>query len=332
MKNNERNEEEFIEKLNNIKGQSLTYKKMCELLDEPLRNSDSKKRQIEEWQLFCNIDISKNPTRYVVLDVYEGRIELLKEINSNNKYQTIFEGGLYQRLLDNKGKPLYISNMELLSLFHEVNENFSYSCNTGYMSLLGVNYQTLNEMSQIVYKILKRWTSRRMEQMEKRKVIIVRKGFRLYSKTKGGAIIITNVEPNTQTEKICQEIYDKASIEIMPDKWAGEWVTAWRWERFEEKIKELVIQYFEGEYIDMRSINIISPPREEYLIKKLNDIYGEVPELNKINEETCRKLLTTKQLDKYTGEERQNLIDLTIKQNPEISLRDKIKKKKKEWK
>ena len=61
--------------------------------------------------------------------------------------------------------------MELLSLFHEVNENFSYSCNTGYMNLLGSNYRTLNEMSQIVYKILKRWTSRRMEQMEKRMII-----------------------------------------------------------------------------------------------------------------------------------------------------------------
>ena len=305
---------------------------MCEMLNEPVKSSDSKKRQIDEWQLFCNIDISKNPTRYNVLDVYEGKIELLKEINTNNKYQTIFEGGLYQKLLDNKEKPLYISNMELLTLFHEVNENFSYSCNTGYMSLLGVDYQTLNEMSQIVYKILKRWTSRRMEQMVARKVIIVRKGFRLYSKTKGGAIIITNVQPNSDIEKICQEIYDKAAIEIMPDNWSGEWVTAWRWERFEQKIKELVIQYFQGEYIDMRSINIISPPREEYLIKKLNNIYGEVPELNKINEETCRKLLTTTQLDKYTGEERQNLIDITIKQNPEISLKDKLKKKKKEWK
>ena len=52
---------------------------MCELLDEPVKSSDSKKRQIEEWQLFCNIDISKNPTRYNVLDVYEGKIELLKE-------------------------------------------------------------------------------------------------------------------------------------------------------------------------------------------------------------------------------------------------------------
>ena len=28
----ERNEEEFIEKLNNIKGQSLTYKKLCDIL------------------------------------------------------------------------------------------------------------------------------------------------------------------------------------------------------------------------------------------------------------------------------------------------------------
>ena len=318
--------------MNNIKGQSLTYKQMCELLNEPIKSSDSKKKQIEEWQLFCNIDISKNPTRYIVLDVYNGKIELLKEINSNNKYQSIFEGGLYKRLLDNNSKPLYISNMELLSLFHEVNENFSYSCNTGYMSLLGGNYNTLNEMSQIVYKILKRWTSRRIAQMEARKIILVRKGFRLYSKTKGGAIIITNVQPNSKIEKICQEIYDKAAKEIMPDNWAGEWVTAWRWERFEEKIKELIIQYFQGEYIDMRSINIISPPREEYLIKKLNEVYGAVPELNKINEETCRKLLTTTQLNKYTGQEKIDLINLTIKQNPEISLKEKIKNKRKEWK
>ena len=43
----ERNEEEFIEKLNNIKGQSLTYKKLCDILNEPVKSSDSKKKQIE---------------------------------------------------------------------------------------------------------------------------------------------------------------------------------------------------------------------------------------------------------------------------------------------
>ena len=68
---------------------------MCELLDEPVKSSDSKKRQIEEWQLFCNIDISKNPTRYNVLDVYEGKIELLKDINTNNK--TFFKHGKNKR-------------------------------------------------------------------------------------------------------------------------------------------------------------------------------------------------------------------------------------------
>jgi hypothetical protein len=57
-----------------------------------------------------------------------------------------------------------------------------------------------------------------------------------------------------------------------------------------------------------------------------------VPELNKINEETCRKLLTTTQLNKYTGQEKLDLINLTIKQNPEVSLKEKIKNKRKEWK
>ena len=70
----QRNEEEFIKKLNSVKGQSLTYKKLCELLNEPIKSSDSKKKQIDELS-----EKLKNETNEVV------RKELAKKTRQNLK-------------------------------------------------------------------------------------------------------------------------------------------------------------------------------------------------------------------------------------------------------
>ena len=316
--------EEIIPKLNEIVGEELKYKQLCEKLNLNYKSSDSKIHQLETLGLYCDLEVLPNPTRYIVHQVYNGAI--LNHIHKNNKFQDLFEGAMYQTLISNGGRPLYMSNMELLSLFNEVNENFSYSCNESYMKLLGGEYITLNEMSQITYKILREWTKRRMKQMEARKVILTRQGFRLYSNY-DGMYIIHNVDIDSETEKICQEIYDKAAKETLPENWSGEWVAAWRWENFEEKIKELVEEYFQGAYVDLKPITIIFPPREEYLIETLNKIYNKIPELRAINEEAKNKIFNTSQLDKYTGLDRNRFVEISIQEHPTISLRKQIKNK-----
>lgn len=315
------------EKLIPILGKELKYKDLCAELDIPYKNGASKRRQLEDLSLYCDLEVLDNPTRYVVNKVYDGAI--IAQINGNNKFQDLFEGAMYQALLNNNGEPLHISNMEMLRLFNEVNENFSYACNKSYMSLLGGDYLTLNEMSQITYKILRQWTKRRMEQMEARRVIITRKGFRLYRKWED-AYIIQDVLTDSETEQICQMIYDRAAKETLPEDWHGEWVQSYRWENFEKRIAELTEEFFDGEYINLKPITIISPPKEDYLREILGDIYNKIPELQEINQEARNKIFSTSQLDKYTGADRKMLVDISIKENPSISLKNKIKQRNRE--
>ena len=142
-----------------------------------------------------------------------------------------------------------------------------------------------------------------------------------------GIYIMTNVEAESEKEKICQEIYDRAAKETMPEDWNGEWVSANRWEKFEEKIKELVADYFNGEYYDLKPILIISPPRAEYLKEILSHLYDDIPELKDINEEACNKMFATSQLRAYTEEDRKMLVDISIKEDSAVSLKGKIDNK-----
>lgn len=317
--------ESIIPKLQAIVGEKLKYKQLCEALNIKYKSTsqNSKSHQLNQLALYCDYDIIDNPTRYIVNRVYDQAI--ISQINGNNKFQDLFEGALYQALLNNNNQPLYVSNMELLNLFNEVNENFSYSCNEHYMKLLGGKFITLNQMSQITYKILREWTKRRITQMESRKVIIRRQGFRLYSRF-NDIYIIHNVEIDSEIEKKCQEIYDRAAKDTLPEDWHGEWVQAYRWENFEKRIKELVEEYFNGEFVDLKPINIISPPREDYLKEILHKLYNKIPELQKLNQESIKKIFNTTQLNGYTGEDREMLINISIKENPDISLRKRIKK------
>lgn len=323
MKKEEFNEE-IIEKLKMIIGQELKYKELCSKLNLKYKGGEAKSHQLDQLNLYCELEVLSKPTKYIVKKVYDNAVNIFEQLHGNNKYQDLFEGAMYQALLNNNCKPLYMSNMEMLSLFNEVNENFSYCCNEYYMGLLGGSYLTLNEMSQIAYKILREWTKRRMRQMEARKVILTRQGFRLYSKI-NQAYIIYNVDIDSEKEKMCQEIYDRAAKEVLPEDWHGEWVQAWRWEKFEERIKELVYEYSHGDYCDLKPITIISPPREEYLIEILNKIYNKIPELQEINKEAVNKIFNTTQLNKFSGEDRVMLIDISIKENPQVLLKNKIK-------
>lgn len=75
-------------------------------------------------------------------------------------------------------------------------------------------------------------------------------------------------------------------------------------------------------------LTVIAPaPREQYLRERLKDLYAETPELKLINNESCRKILETTQLDKYSESERKRLVNISIKQEPEIKLKKLLNKK-----
>lgn len=319
------------EALEAIQGEKLKYSELCRRLNIPAKAGNSKKPQLEEIRLYCDLeeDKSRYPTRYIVKEVYPIVFDL--RIHNNNKYQVLFEAVLYQAFLRNHSEPLHLSNMEMLRLFQEVNENFAYACNREHMDRLSEimqqDFQYMTDIGQIVYKILRQWTRRKVQAMEKRKIILTRPGFRLYSSHVGqyGEYILGHkVWPDSNTEKLCQEVYSQAVQEVLPEDWAGEWVNEKLWAKFESRLKELIRAKSKNTYVDLKTIIILSPPSESWLKDRLQEIYKAIPALDEINNEACDKILTTSQLDTMTNVQRRNFVEYNIKQNPAVSFRAKL--------
>lgn len=328
-----------IEKLKAIVGRELKYKELCKELEMEVRSGNSKISQINQLKIYCRLEILNSPTRYVVREVYDEELAflVLDTIHGNNKYQLLFEAALYQEFIRKNGESLYLSDMDFLKLFHEVNENFAYTCSLKNMIQLGEEYIFMTPMGQTVYKILRQWTRRRLEIMERRKVILTRDGFRLYKKVQvdqGKEVtIIKNVSMESEEEKICQEIYNQACEEIMPEDWntyerGRYWVSEQRWIGFERRIKELVMKRFEGQYVDMKCIKIISPPTLSWLNEKVEKLKEQMNkfEIDGINIEAQKKVMDTKQLDNHTNEERKKFIEINIKKEPPVLFKEVLRK------
>lgn len=329
-------DEKIVEKLKGIQGQELKYKKLCEALDLPIKTSDSKKAQFNNLSMYCNIQTLEHPKRYVVTEVYEEELALLGLLNSNNKYQLMFELAVYQAFLNNNGQPIYLSNMDSLRLFQEINENFSYACNNDIMMMVGDEYSYMPNMGLTIYRILNQWTQRRLNTMKNRHAIIIRDCYRLYKRkyVNGREYIETfNVPIESEYEKYCQEIYNQAIEEIMPEDWGDEgkgryWVNRVQWYQFEERIKTLVKDKFDEQFDNLKPIIMISCPTTEWLENKIRMLYKELKPLQAINEESCRKVMETKakSMDDITQGQRKEFIEINMKPNPKIKFKDILKK------
>lgn len=323
---------ELVKKLYSVKGEEIKYKQLCEKLNLKIKTGNAKKSQLEDLEAYCQIDKLNSPTRYIITEVYDKAILGLGVLNKNNKYQLLFEAAIYQTFISNGGEPLWLSNMEMLKLFQEVNENFSYACNSQLMKKMGEEFIYMAEMSQVVYRILRQWTKRRIEFMAKREVVLLSSGYRLYIQhygKYGNYITYQNVKKDSKEEKKCMELRNQAIVETMPSGWNGEWVPDWMWIKFERRVAELTKEVFGEGYCDVRLVNIISPPSIEWLKNKLMETYKHIEALTGINTESCSKILNTKQLDGNTGEERKKFIEVNMSPKPPVMFKEELRKRNK---
>lgn len=287
----------------------MTYKQLCEALDIPYLSGYSKKKQLEDLQGQYKIIKLSNPTRYIIEEEYDEVRPLIDKINGNDKFQMIFDAALYQLFLDNYGRPIYASRMDLLKLFKEVNKNFGNICNEEYVAKLGAEFSFMSEMGQVVYKILTQWTIRRLEQMRKRKILTLADGFRLIKEMENGYRFAVNVPYGSKLHQECQAVYSQL-MDGMPN-----WMPLEDWKKFKKILAQVTQQHFNGEYQSMKPVYILTPPTEEWLQRKLDKLYAEIniPVFEEINKEAARKILATKQLNKFSIEERNKFVDMNVK-------------------
>lgn len=338
--------EELINKLKAIEGQELKYKKLCEALGIPIKTSNSKKAQLKNLQIYCKLVELDKPKRYLIEKVYNEELEMLGLAKGNNKFQLMFEAAVYQAFLKNNGAPLYLSNMDAIKLFKEVNDNFTYACNNEDMQMMGPEYEYMPEVAKIIYRILRQWTMRRIDSMNERHTALKETGYRLYKiKEYKGRKYTTyiNVPKDSELSKQCQAIYSRAIDEIMPEGWGTQndglednedkqksgkyWVPEYLWRQFETRIEQLVQKEFNGNYTTLKPIMILKPPTSEYVKEKLEDMCQKLQSLTHINEEACQKALTTTQLDHISNDKRKLFVEINMNPKTSFSFKQELKKK-----
>lgn len=338
--------EELINKLKAIEGQELKYKKLCEALGIPIKTSNSKKAQLKNLQMYCKLIELDNPKRYLIEKVYNEELEMLGLAKGNNKFQLMFEAAVYQAFLKNNGAPLYLSNMDAIKLFKEVNDNFTYACNNEDMQIMGPEYEYMPEVAKIIYRILRQWTMRRIDSMNERHTALKETGYRLYKiKEYKGRKYTTyiNVPKDSELSKQCQAIYGRAIDEIMPEGWGTQndglednedkqksgkyWVPEYLWRKFETRIEQLVQKEFNGNYTTLKPIMILKPPTSEYVKEKLEDMCQKLQSLTHINEVACQKALTTTQLDHISNDKRKMFVEINMNPKTSFSFKQELKKR-----
>lgn len=336
--------EGIIPKLKAIVGQELKYHQLCEALDIPKLGTRQKTNQLKQLLMYCDFEVLPKPTRYLIKEVYEKEVKAFAKINGNNKYQMMFDALVYQAFLENGGRPLYVSTLDVLKLFAEVNENFAYTCSFDNMMKLGEDFVYFTEMGQIAKKMLGQWTNDRLDNMVARRFLVREKAYRLYTLHKGQYGIFRlrhDIDVDSPLGKECMAIMAQAIEETVPkkfinpsdDKGSAEvnkklWLSLPIYNTLQAKIKQLVHERFRGEYCDLKEISVLKPPEGKWIHKKLTEIYKQMPALSDINAEACRKILTSASasLDKFTGAERKRFVEINIKLDPEISLKKELMK------
>lgn len=316
-----------IDKLRSHIGTEMTYKQICEIAEIPIQYGNSKVAQIKELQKYCDLEKIYGTHRYLLKQVYDtAAIELADYLDAPEQ-QLLFDAALYQEFLKNDGKPLYLSNTEMILLFKEVNENFLYTFNPRALYAINHNFTYMADMSKIVYRILHQWTHRRIENISKRRIVLCRPGFRLYSTVDIDGVKYTmckNVEPGSEIEKRCQVVWDTAMKAVQGVKYIGStsrssWMPEDKWLEFEKRVAELTKSEFaeSGGYDNLRGISILECPSTQWLQSSLDYIYRVVGNPLLINTKAKKKILNTTQLDAVcTNTQRQEFIDYNMTPNP----------------
>ena len=313
------------QKLLKIVGKELSYKDICREIGMEPKTGNTKLAQIAELQKYCDLKKIDGTQRYAVSSYFGEDVANFVDYLNADDQQLLFDCALYQEFLKHPNQPLYLSGTEMLLLFNEINQNFLTTFDREAITAIKPDFAYMADMSQIVYRILHQWAMRRIDNLDKRRLVLRRRGFRLYSihDIKQEHIVTKhNVEPNSDLERRCQKVwseaYNAATGQTYRETNAIDWMPEARWVKFKSELnKQARIEFEQEGYIDIRPIMILSPMSADWLKKTVDYILSTVGKPIVINQEAKQKVLYTTQLDAIcTNNQRKEFISYNIDIKP----------------
>ena len=314
-----------------LEGKEFKYKQLCEELRLKTKGGKSKEYQLKEIGLFCNLTVLKNPTKYLIKEVYDKSVLPLKPINGNAKFQEEIEDLIIQLLRVNDFNIIYITNTQFLMSLYMVNNNYKVlkipKLRKALEKTTGEDYYDLYLSANKSGEILMKWVDRALDRMVKRGLISCHKGFCLFKEVHTSKYSffqkyeVPITDPNSKAPSIEQRINGCYNQALESLGLGGGYIPADFKFAFNDRFNTLIREEFNGEYNGAYKVKIIIPA-DPKRVKRFDNTRIA------INTEAQKKIKETKQLDYLTGIERKRLLDEIISINPSIEYKELIEREK----
>lgn len=298
---------------------SLTYKQLCQSLSIQPKSGKSKIYQIKNIELYCDLTITSNPTRYIINEIYDEAL-----IKERAKFQIPFEILVMKLFKANNYQTLYLTNSRLLECMKLVNGNYRIIKNPKLRNQLPFNTEKLYDGASKSGEILKKWLMRALERMEGYGHLKKRRGYCLVKK-----VIIDNQEITTtmnvpldseleQRIMECQrQTYIKLNLQYTQDR---RWIPPHMKGQYQALFDKEIREQLGTDYVGGFEVNVLTP--NVFGIKETLSAY-ESEQL--VNTEAQRKIQATKELNYMTGYEREQLIKEIIARPSSVNYQELIK-------
>lgn len=301
----------------NIK-KELTYKQLCENLGLEIKYGNSKKAQLKDLSLYCDLQILSNPTRYIITEVYDQSL-----LPSKSKFQIPMEILIMQLFKANNYQTLYLTNSRLLEYMKLVNSNYHIIKNPKLRHKLPFETEHLYTGASKSGEILMKWLGRTLEKMEKYGLLKWRKGYCLIKKDNIGDreyTYVIDVPLDSDLEKDIMECQRQAFIKLnLQYDSKHHWVPIGMKAQYQAQFDREIFKVFVGGFTGAFQVNVLTPNT-----KGIKEILTTYESEHILNQEAQRKIKETSQLNYLTGAERDKLIKEIISRPPSIDYQTMI--------
>ena len=299
-------------KLKQIINQPLSYKQLCQSLEFEIKYGNSKKAQIKDLSLYCDIQILSNPTRYVITEVYDESL-----IPSKSKFQIPMEILIMQLFKANNYQTIYLTNSRLLEYMKLVNSNYKIIKNPKLRRKLLFETEHLYTGASKSGEIIMKWLGRTLEKMEIYGFLKWRKGYCLIKKNvinNKEYTSVINVPLDSQLEKDIMECQRQAFIKLnLQYDENHRWVPIGLKAQYQAQFDREIFKAFDGSFSGGFQANVLTPN-----VKGIKEVLTAYESEQIVNQEAQRKIKETSQLNYLTGDERNKLIKEIISRPPSV--------------